>query len=145
MRPRPPHRTSLKPANLRVLGTFAVVVALVGATGCGGDDEATPSEAAQSAADQFVSSLEAGDFEAACGDMTDALAQQLGGEKCPDQISTIAGQAGEDLSITITDLRVSGPKAVADTDVERAGAPKQESSFDLELSDGTWRVSGLGD
>src|SRR5215210_384981 len=95
--------------------SMALVTALAAplvVAGCGGGDEPTPSEAARSAADSFVSALESGGFEAACGQMTAQLSDQLGGDQCPDQLSTIAGQAGEDLSITITNLRVSGPKAV---------------------------------
>lgn len=120
-------------------------VAVLALAGCGGDDEPTPTEEARTAADEFASSLEAGDYEAACGAMTDALVKQLGGNGCPDQVSKIAGSAQEDLSITITDVRVSGPKAVAVTEVARAGAPAQESSFDLTESGETWQVSGLGD
>jgi len=124
--------------------TGIAAAALLAGAGCGGDDEPSPEEAARAAADQFVSSFETGDFEAACGDLTDQLADQIGGEECPDRIASIAGQ-GEDLSISITNLRVSGPKAVAETEVSRAGSPPQESSFELVETARTWEVSKLGD
>jgi hypothetical protein len=121
----------------------AAALALAGA-GCGGDDGPTAAEAARAAADDFVGSLEAGEFGAACDALTDELATQLGGDACPEQIAGVAGESGE-VSIAITNVRTSGPKAVAETEVRREGEPAQESSLDLVEHEGDWRVSGLGD
>ena len=114
------------------------------AAGCGGDDGPTSAEAAQAAADDFVAALEGGDFEAACDALTAELAEQLGGDACPDQIAQVAGESSG-VSITITSVRTSGPKAVAETEVRRQGEPAQESSLDLVEHEGEWQVSGLGD
>ncbi len=138
--------TSWKKPGLPVgalLVLFAVIATLA-AAGCGGDDEPKPEEQAGAAAEEFVAAMESGDFEAACGALTDELATQLGGDQCSEQIASIAGEGGE-VSIKVTNVRVSGPKAVAETEVRRAGAGAQESSFDLVDSEGDWKVSGLGD
>jgi len=122
---------------------FAAAAALAVA-GCGGDDEEDPSEQARAAAESFVSAIESGDFDAACADLTEGLASQLGGDACPEQIGAIAGAGGE-VTIEVTGVRVSGPKAVADTEVERSGAGAEESSLELVESEGDWKVSRLGD
>ena len=121
-----------------------IAVAFAGiAAGCGGEDEPSPTEAARAAAGEFVGAIASGDYEAACAALTEQLAAQLGGEACSEQIGAIAG-AGE-VEIVVTDVRVSGPKAVAATEVRREGEGAQESSFDLIESEGEWKVSGLGD
>jgi hypothetical protein len=122
----------------------AAAALAIAVAGCGGDDEPTSAEAARAAADDFVAALEGGDFEAACKLLTPQLAEQLGGEACPDQIAQVAGESGE-VSITITNVRTSGPKAVADTEVRRQGEPAQESSLDLVEHEGDWQVSAVGD
>ena len=120
------------------------IVASAAVAGCGGDDEPNPSEAAQAAADDFVGAIGSGDFDAACAALTEELAAQLGGDACPEQIGQLAGEDGE-VEIEVTDVRVSGPKAVADTEVHRQGAGAQESSFELVDSDDGWKVSRIGD
>jgi hypothetical protein len=126
----------------RAAGAFAVASAIALA-GCGGDDEPSPTEAAGAAAGDFVAAIESGDYEAACGALTEELVSQLGGEACSEQIGSIAGEGG--VEIEVTDVRVSGPKAVAETAVSREGEGTQESSFDLLKSGDEWKVSGLGD
>lgn len=124
---------------LVAVAAVAVVLILV----LGGGDE-SPDEAARTGAEEFVSVLADGDYESACGMLTDALAEQLGGDQCPDRLAATVGRAGEDLEIEVLNVRVSGPKAVADTRVRSAGAPATESSFDMELAGDTWEVSRLG-
>jgi len=123
-------------AVLAVAGTAAIA-------GCGGDDQPSPTEAASAAADDFAAAIGSGDYEAACGALTDQLATQLGGEACSEQIGEIAGEG--DVEIEVTNVRVSGPKAVAETEVRRSGESAQESSFDLVESGDDWKVSGFGD
>lgn len=124
----------------------AAALALAGgvATGCGGDDEPSGEAEARAAAVEFAAAIEGGDYEAACGELTDDLASQLGGERCADAIAALGGEGG-DVSVAITDVRVSGPKAVADFEARREGAPPRESSFHLVESRGDWLVSQLGD
>jgi len=124
------------------LGAAGIAVALA-LPGCGGDDEPSAAEEARAAAAEFVDAIEAGEFEMACDALTRELAEQLGGEACPEQVEAVAG-AGGDVAIEITSVRVSGPKAIAQTEVLRAGAGAQESSLELVEHDGSWRVSGLG-
>ncbi len=129
-------------ATIRILaaaGTVAILVA-----GCGGDEEPSSAEAARAAADGFVAALEGGEFNAACDALTPELAEQLGGDACSEQIAQVAGESSG-VSITITSVRTSGPKAVAQTEVRREGEPAQESSLDLVEHEGEWQVSGLGD
>ncbi|HEX6117326.1 MAG TPA: hypothetical protein VFY99_09510 [Solirubrobacterales bacterium] len=137
------HGTRTTLGRVALAAAITAAVAFAGA-GCGGDDEPDPVEAARAAADEFVGAIGSGDFEAACGALTDELASQLGGDACSEQIGAIAGEGG-DVSIEVTNVRVSGPKAVAETEVRRAGAEAQESSFELVESEGSWKVSGLGD
>jgi hypothetical protein len=125
-----------------LLAMIAAIAALATA-GCGGDDEPSPVEEARAAAEEFVTAIEAGDFDAACAALTDELAAQLGGDGCSEQIGSVAGEEGE-VSIEITNVRVSGPKGVAETEVRRPGAGAQESSFDLVEHEGAWKVSSLG-
>ena len=124
------------------LGAACVAVALA-VPGCGGGDEPTAAEQARTGALEFVEAIEAGEFEAACDALTRELAEQLGGEACPQQVEAVAG-AGGDVAIEITSVRVSGPKAVAQTEVRRSGAGAMESSLELVEHDGSWRVSALG-
>ena len=124
-----------------LLALAAVVVAAILVLG-GGED--SPEEAAQASAEEFVDVLADGDYESACGRLSESLATQLGGEECPDRLGATVGQAGEDLEIEVVDVRVSGPKAVAETRVQTSGGPTSESSFDMELEDYTWRVTRLG-
>lgn len=125
-------------------GALLAAIAALAVAGCGGDDEPKPEEEAGAAAEEFATAMESGDFEAACGALTDELVTQLGGDQCSEQITSIAGEGGE-VSIEVTNVRVSGPKAVAETEVRRPGAGAQESSFDLVDSEGSWKVAGLGD
>src|ERR687896_779602 len=124
---------------LVAVAAVAIVVVLLIRGG-----EESPDEAARSTAEDFVSSLADGDYETACGMLTDALVSQIGGEGCPDQLGATVGQAGEDLEIEVLDVRVSGPKAVAETRVRPSDGPATESSFDMELDGETWEVSRLG-
>jgi hypothetical protein len=124
-----------------VLAIAAIVVVLILILGGG---EESPDEAARTSAEEFVSVLTDGDYESACGMLTDSLAEQLGGDQCQDRLAETVGQAGEDLEIEVLDVRVSGPKAVAETRVRSATAPATESSFDMELDGETWEVSRLG-
>jgi hypothetical protein len=128
----------------RAAGVAAVVVALVVPAGCGGDDGPSADEEARAAAQEFTASLEGGDYSAACEELTDELRAQLGGEGCPDQLAAVAGE-GSGVSITVTNVRVSGPKAVAETQVVREGTPPRESSFELVEAEGAWLVSKFGD
>ena len=128
------------------LRCIAAVIGIAGAlalAGCGGDDEASPTEAAGAAAGDFAAAIGSGDYEAACGALTEELASQLGGNACSEQIGAIAGDG--DVEIAVTNVRVSGPKAVAETEVRREGEDPQESSFDLVESGDEWKVSELGD
>jgi hypothetical protein len=124
-----------------LVAVAAVVVVLVIVLGGG---EESPDEAARTSAEEFVAALTEGDYETACGMLAEALRSQLGGEGCPDQLAATVGRAGEDLEIEVLDVRVSGPKAVAETRVRSAAGPATESSFDMELEGETWRVSRLG-
>lgn len=126
---------------LLLVAVAAVAVILILVVG-GGDD--SPEEAAQASAEEFVSALADGDYESACGMLTETLSTQLGGDQCPDRLAATVGRAGEDLEIEVLDVRVSGPKAVAETQVRSSGAPETESSFDMELTGETWEVSRLG-
>jgi hypothetical protein len=126
----------------RVAMVVAVVAAV--AAGCGGDDGPSAEEEARAAAEAFAAAMQDGDYEAACGELTEELAAQLGGEGCPEQIGAIAGEESG-LEIAVTGVRVSGPKAVAETEVSRPGSPPRESSFELVESEGSWLVSQLGD
>jgi hypothetical protein len=126
----------------RIAAVFAVAVAVV-AAGCGGDDEPTPNEAAGTAAGDFAEAMGSGDFDGACRALTEELLAQLGGEACPEQIGAVAGDG--EVAIVVTNVRVSGPKAVAETSVRRAGEGVQESSFELVEHEDEWLVSGFGD
>jgi hypothetical protein len=123
-----------------LVAVAAVVVILILLTG----GEESPDEAARTSAEEFVSALAEGDYETACGMLTEALRAQLGGEGCPDQLAATVGQAGGELEIEVLDVRVSGPKAVAETRVQSSQAPATESSFDMELEGESWQVSRLG-
>jgi hypothetical protein len=133
-------------ARRRLVALIAIVVIVVAAViflVAGGDEEADPAAEAQAAAESFVGSLGAGDFDAACDDLSQELRAQLGGEECPEQIGIVAGEG--EIEIEITDVRVSGPKAVAETEVRREGAGTQESSLELVDHEGSWEIAGLGD
>ena len=113
---------------MRRAAVVIAVAAIAVAAGCGGDDEPSPSDEASAAAEEFVGAIGSGDFEAACAALTEELAAQLGGDACPEQIAQLAGESGE-VEIEVTDVRVSGPKAVADTEVTgRARAPRRARS-----------------
>jgi hypothetical protein len=135
--------TTARRRAVALLVIAAVVVAVVLIFFVGGDDEADPAAEARAAAESFVGSLGAGDFDAACDDLSQALRTQLGGEECPAQIGVVAGEG--EVEIEITDVRVSGPKAVAETEVRRPGAGAQESSLELVEHEGSWEIAGLGD
>lgn len=126
-------------ALIAAIAAIAVVVILL----IGGGDQ-SPEEAAEGAADQFVSAVEEGDFETACGLLTDELRSGIGGDQCPDRLGATVGQAGEDLAIEVVDVRVSGPKAAAATEARRTEGPPAESSFELQLVGDEWLVSRLG-
>ncbi|MGI8462618.1 MAG: Rv0361 family membrane protein [Solirubrobacterales bacterium] len=127
-----------------IAGIVVFVIVLILVLGGGGDED-DPAAEARSTAEQFVSTVGAGEFETACGLLTKQLAEQIGGAQCPDQLSATVGEAGTDISITVTNVRVSGPKAVAETEVRRSGAPPADSSLELVESDGEWQISRLGD
>jgi hypothetical protein len=131
--------------RLRLIGLLLTIAAIVVVLILliGGGEESTD-EAASARADEFVAAITDGDHEAACGMLTETLATQLGGDQCPDQLGATVGRAGEELEIEVLDVRVSGPKAVAETRVRSSGAPPSESSFDMQLEDEAWRVSRLG-
>ena len=135
---------SLSAPRLRLIALLAVIAAIVIVVVIviGGGE--SPEEAAEGAAQEFVSAFEAGDFKAACGMLTDELRSGIGDDQCPDQLATTVDAAGEGLAIEVVDVRVSDPKAVADTEVRRPQGPPAESSFDMQLSDDTWQVSRLG-
>jgi hypothetical protein len=124
---------------LVAIAAIVVVLVLV----IGGDEE-SPEEAARASAEEFVGAITDGDYETACGMLTGALRDQIGGQECPDRLGATVGQAGGSLEIEILEVRVSGPQAVAETRVRTAQAPATESSFDMQLEDETWRVSRLG-
>ena len=124
-----------------VVAVVAIAIVVVILVGGGGE---SAEEAAEGAAREFVGAVEEGDFETACGLLTDELREGIGGDQCPDQLGATVGQAGEGLEIEVLDVRVSGPKAVAETRVRSSGAPPSESSFDMELKEESWRVSALG-
>ncbi len=126
---------------LLLVAVAAVAVVLILVLGGG---EESPDEAARTSAEEFVSVLTEGDFESACGMLTETLATQLGGDQCQDRLAATVGRAGEDLEIEVLDVRVSGPKAVAETSVRSSGAPASESSFEMELTGESWEVSRLG-
>ena len=130
--------------RMRVAAGAIAASAILAGAGCGGDDKPSAEEAAGAAAAEFVAAIEGAEFGAACDALTDDLADQLGGEQCSEQLGQVAGEGGE-VSIEITNVRVSGPKAVAETEVRRAGEGPTESSFDLVETGKTWEVSGLGD
>jgi hypothetical protein len=124
-----------------LLGLAAIVVVAILLIGGG---EESPEESARASAEDFVGSLTAGDYDAACGMLSDTLRDQIGGEGCADELSATVGQAGSGLEIEVVNVRVSGPKAVAETRVRSAQAPATESSFEMQLEEETWRVSSLG-
>jgi hypothetical protein len=123
---------------LAAIAAIVVVLILV----IGGEE--SPDEAARTSAEEFVSAITEGDYETACGMLTESLRAQLGGDGCPDQLTATVGEAGGEPQIEILDVRVSGPKAVAETRVRSPQAPATDSSFDMQLEDETWQVSRLG-
>ena len=127
-------------ALLAAIAVLVVVALLV--LGGGG----TPEDEARQTAEEFTGAVEEGDSEAACELLSDELRAGIGGDQCPQRLSAAAGEAGDGLEIVITAVRVSGPKAVADTEVTRPGAEApQESTLELAEDGDGWRISSLGD
>jgi hypothetical protein len=137
MRLDPPRRRLIT----LLLAVAAIVVVLILVLGGG---EESSDEAARTSAEEFVGAITEGDFETACGMLTEALRTQIGGEECPDELAATVGQAGGDLEIEVLEVRVSGPQAVAETRVRTSQGPAIESSFDMQLEGETWQVSRLG-
>jgi chemotaxis regulatin CheY-phosphate phosphatase CheZ len=127
-------------AGLAALAVLIVVLLLI--LGGGG----TPEDEARQTAEEFTGAVEEGDFEAACGVLSDELRTGIGGDQCAERLSTTVGEAGEGLEIVVTAVRVSGPQAVAETEVSRPGAETpQESTLELVQTGDVWRISSLGD
>lgn len=134
----------LDPARRRLIaltvGIAAVAVALFVLLGGGESDL----DQARGASEEFASAIESGDFETACGLLTPELRESAGGEECPDQLAATVGTAAEEVDVEILSVRVSGPKAVADTRVNRSDGESSESSLELQLSDERWQISAFG-
>ena len=121
-----------------VAAVVVIVVMLVGG-------EESPQDAARQTAEDFAAAVEAGDAEAACALLAEELRSSFGGDSCAESFSASVSQAGDELEVEITSVRVSGPKAVAETEVTSAMADEpRQSSLELLEDDGKWRVSSLG-
>ncbi len=136
----------LEPARLRLLAVVGglILVIVIGVVVIGGGGDA-PDEEAREAAERFASAIEDGDFETACGLMTDALRSSAGGEQCSDQLAARVGGGAADVEIEVVAVSVSGPKARAETRVRPAeDRPAREGTLGLEHDDAGWQVSDFG-
>lgn len=138
------------PARKIAAGAFVavdiaiVVVVVLLVTGGGGGGDSTPRSAARATVEEFVDDLGQKRFSDACGLLTDELRRQLGGNRCGEALTALAGEAGTPPTVEITDVRVAGNKAAIDAAIDTGSAVPAEHTLGLLEQAGVWRISSLG-
>jgi hypothetical protein len=128
---------------------WAAICAVALLSGCslGGDEEPAPATGASRAIATVVDQLEraarAGDAAAVCRDLlTPAARQRAGGARCARRLRKPM-RALQDPSIQLRGLRLDRGTAVASVRTRNAGRGRADTSLELRLVRGEWRIEAL--
>jgi hypothetical protein len=120
-------------------------------------DPPTQAERARSTVERFFDAAHDKDFEAVCHQLTEqeqrtveqragSLAIERGLKGCNEILRAYLGDQLSDTRIAkVEDVRVSGNRAVVDTNLRAPGSKRpQPTTFDLFLIEDQWRIADLG-
>jgi hypothetical protein len=116
------------------------------------EDPPTAAERAQDSVESFFAAGREGDFERACELLTPqasayvrVIGAQLGGQRkvrnCPAVLESQSGRTFRGTEVEIIRMRVSGYRAVAETELRSPGKRPEERAVSLELQEGDWLIA----